>query len=406
MSVAGFRTGRGSAVAASAVLLAFVCASPAWSQTAAPGGKRWVIDLSAAANYDSNVARGDDTVAAARGLRKGEFTYSPNANLDITQPFLGQVLFLSGDVGYVFHQYNKDLRSQRIGLNGGVSTGFGPCGFQVTGGLGSGQSDLSDLDLRVTRNRLRTTSVGASASCTPLAGFGVTGGYTYSESRNSSELFTQDSHNEGVNLGVSYSNRLVGTVSLSGGYSKTDYDNADPTDPFAPRGFQQYNVGVSIARPIGTRLTGSAQIGYTHQDSEAGGRGFGGLTGSGSLTYRVNPRLVTTLNYRRASQASIQQGSNFVVTETADLLASYRLSSRLSASLGGHAGKRSFRGQTVILPTSLLSDKSYGASSTLSLTVGRNSALSLSAGYDHRDANPSRYDYSAYRAGVSVSTTF
>jgi len=386
--------------------LAFVGASPAWSQVAAPAGKRWVVDLSASAIYDSNTAQGSDALAAARGLRKGEFTYSPNANLDITQPFLGQMLFLNGDVGYVFHQYNKRLRSERIGVTGGLQTGYGPCSLQLVGGLSSGQSDLAELSINAVRNRQRTTSGSASVSCNPLAGVGVTGGYSYAQTRNSSDIAAQDSHNESVNLGLTYSNRLIGTASVTGTYGRTQYDDVIPGDPFAPRGFQSYTGSVSIARPIGTRLTGQATIGYTSQDSEGGGRGFSGITGSGALTYRINPRLIANLNYSRSSSGSAQQGSSFVVSQNAGLRFNYRLSPRLSATFGATGAKRSYRGQTIILATSLLNDETYGVSSSLSLLIGRRSSFSVNAGYDHRSANPSIYDYNAYRAGVSVSTTF
>lgn len=391
--------------AASAMLLAIAGAGPAWSQAAA-GGKRWQVELSASSIYDSNVARGSNTVAAARMLRKGEFTYSPNANINIGQRVLGQQLFLTGDVGYTFHQYNKRLRSERIGLQGGLQTGYGPCGLSLVGGLNKGQSDLSQVDLNISRNNQRSTSVAANLSCNPLQGIGVTGGYTYSETRNSSEIRAQDSHQQSGRVGATYSNRLLGTLSINGNYSQTGYNNAQPGDPFTPRGFRQYSGGVSIARPIGTRLTGQAQINYTDQSTDGGGAGFSGLTGSGALTYRVNPRLGLSLSYQRGSQSSIQEGASFVVSQSADIGLNYRLSPRLNLNLGAHGGRQSYRGQTVILPTSLISDDAYGVSSSLSLAVGRNSSIGANAGYDQRSAKPSIYDYSAYRIGVSVSTTF
>ncbi len=392
--------------AASAVFLASACAGPAWSQAVGLAGKRWVVELQASSIYDSNVARGSDAVAAARKLRKGEFTYSPNANINIGQPIFGQQLFLAGDVGYTFHQYNKRLKSEQIGLQGGVRTGYGPCGLTLVGGLNKGQSDLSQIDLSVSRNNQRSTSAAVNVSCNPLQGIGVTGGYTYAETRNSSEIRTQDSHQESGSMGVTYTNRLLGTLSINGNYSQTGYDNAEPGDPFTPQGFHQYSGGVSIARPIGTRLTGQAQINYTDQTTDGGGAGFKGLTGSGTLTYRVNPRVGLSLSYQRGSQASIQEGASFVVSQSADFGLNYRLSQRLNLNLGGHGRRQSYRGQTVILPTSLISDESYGVSSSLSLKVGRNSSISASAGYDERNAKPSIYDYSAYRIGVSVSTTF
>lgn len=388
------------------VLIVLLYGSAAAAQAPGLDERRIEFTASVSAVYDSNVARGSQSVADARGIRRGEFTYSPNGNANIVLPFGRQTVFLSGDVGYEFHQYNSKLQRERIGLTGGVQRPVGPCVGGVNGGFSRSQTDLADLSLIVTENTQQTVTVAGSVSCMPLAGVGVSVGLQHGDTRNTAEMGVVNSSQDAVNAGLNYTNRLIGTLSLTGTYSTSDYGDPGVPDQFVPSGFETTGLSLGIQRPIGTRLTGSASLGYTRLRSKSGTSGFDGLTGTGALNYRVNPRVSAQLAYRRSVNSSLLQGADYALSESLSLRASYRIGSRISTSLGGQVTRGSQRGQIAAVPGTALNSRSKSVFGSVSVPIGRSSNLSFNANYEVRNANPTLFDYSSYRLGVTASTSF
>jgi hypothetical protein len=382
-------------------------AAPAFAQVPGLDEKRLKFTVTGNAIYDSNVARGSQATADERNIRPDDITYSPRVTVDISLPIGRQALFLAGDVGYDYHQYNTQLDRERISLNGGGQAAAGPCVTALTGGVTRSQSDLADLSLLVTKNTQTNYTVQTVASCQLFAGFGATVGGQYGENRNSAEVSVIDSIQRGMNAGLTYSSRLVGTASLTGSYSTTDYKDRGAPDPFVPDGFKSYGVNLSLVRPIGTRLTGSATLGFTRLESNAsGGSKYTGLSGSGSLTYRVNPRLTALVAYNRAAQASLLAGADYQLSESISLQGTYRLGPRIVTTLGGRLSKVSQRGEVNLPSGALLSSSTRSLFGSVGMPVGRKSRVSLTGSYEVRDAKPSLFDYDAYRIGVTASTTF
>lgn len=387
-------------------LAALACAGAAAAQGVALGERRLDVTISGSAVYDSNVAAGSQAVADLRGIRRGDYIYSPNANLDISLPFGRQLVTLSGDIGYEFHQYNSQLKRERIGLAGGVRRPIGPCITSLDLQYGRAQTDLADLSLIVTRNTQENIVTSANVACQPLAGIGASVGAFYGTTTNSAPVGVVDSKRRGVNAAVSYSNSLLGTVALTGAYSTTDYSDPGTPDQFVPPGTNQASLTVSIVRPIGTRLTGTASLGYTRLRSDNGGQAFDGLTGSGALTYRVNPRLTASLTYRRAVQNTLLRGADYTLSESLSLNGSYRIGSRITATFGGQLTRGQQKGQLPTLVDTFSESRAKSVTGSLSTQIGRTGTLSINARYEVRNAKPTLFDYSSYRIGVTASQTF
>jgi len=386
------------------VLLASAAASAANAQDAGGGGRRFDVRLTARATYDSNVARGNQTVATVRDVRPGDYIYEPRATIDLVLPMARQAVFLTGNVGYEFHQYNKDLAREFIDLNGGARTTAGPCGVQLTGGISRRQSNLEDLALTVTRNTEQVLSAGASLQCATPLGIGTTVGYQYSTQSNSADDVPGADTN-GVSMGLVYSNRAIGKLALTGSYSKTDY-SADDELLNPQSGYEQYQGTLSLRREIGHRLAGQASIGYSSQKTEGRAESFHGVTGSGALTYRLNPRLDLGLNYNRNIDTSLDPNIDYVIDELFGISATYRLSSRVSASLGADVNKRNFRGEVTPSPTTISNDELKSVKGALTFKVGRRSSLALNGQYEDRNATPTIFSYTGYRVGIAISTDF
>jgi hypothetical protein len=399
------------ALALSAAALSLSCGAAAAQQSApalpSDTERKVEVQVSARATYDSNVARGTEAVATVRQLRKDDVLYSPNVRFNALYPVGRQAVFLDLNAGYEFYQYNEVLRRERIAATGGVLAQIGPCGGGLTGGYSRRQSDQEDLDLTVTQNVQQTTSASVQVACSFGAGFGQVAGLQYHNTRNSADRGVVDSETVTATGGLSYRNNAVGLVEVVGSATNSTYNDVDVVQAATMSDFQIYSFGVRLSRPIGTRLTGRASIALTEvQTDAAGGDGYRGLSGAGALSYRVNPRLSTTLSYDRSIVPSIQEGSNYTLATSLRLQGSYRVSSRIRTNLGTSWNNRAYEGDIVFPASQIEEENIHSVFGAVVLTLGRDLLLSLDARHDDRNTNLMIFDYKAYRVGLAATKTF
>jgi hypothetical protein len=373
------------------------------------GGRLFKLDVYGKVEYDSNVAGGEEAVAALRGLRKDDILYQPGVLINLNLPVGRQAVFLSGNVSYDFHQYNDTLNASRINLTGGGVAKVGPCSAALTAGYARNQTDQAILPLQVTENIQTVGSVGAQLRC----GTGRLGEFVSVQdvsARNSADVGLIDSNEVSASAGLTYQNHALGQISLFGSYSSSDYGSSnDPTLPPTP-GYRSYGGGISYARPIGRRLKGSLEFSYQSTRS----RGvvgtpettFTGFGTQGSLEYRVTPRLTATVLFSRDIEPTIQQGSNFTVVERAQLDTRYRVSSRISAGLGASWQDINYRQGALALPTFVDRDRIVGIYGNLGVRVGRQASLALDLRREVRNTNITIFNYTDYRVGVTATQSF
>ena len=386
----------------------------AWASSAAAqvpgltsGGRSATLQVRARATYDTNVARGNSVVAAARNVRKDDILYAPSAKVDVVWPVGRQSVFLQGTAGYEFYQYNKKLQREQIALTGGATGSAGPCQGTLTGGYSRRQSDLADLTLLVTKNTQEATTVGVQTSC--LIGGGVGGNLSVQRVHltNSATVGVVNSDVTSVQTGLSYQNRALGAVSLIAGYSEANYGGQPGILLATNLGFTTRSLGVSYSRPIGTRLQGQAAFSYsTVESSGAAGQSHVGLTGSAALSYRASSRLNATLSYQRSIAPSILQGSSYNLQQSLALDARYTVSSRVTAGAGASWSKRNYRGVAPAASSLIVDDDLKAVFASLQLSVGRNASLGLDARREVRNTNLTIFDYTAYRVGITATQSF
>ena len=138
--------------------------------------RRLDFGLQGRVEYNSNVARTDETQAAIRGLTLGDTIFTPAATFDLLLPVGRQSLFLLGSAGYSFYDNNKDLDRERVDLTGGVNTRFGPCAATFSGGYARGINRIDDpVLIDNVRNIQETERLGVDVSCSRQTGLGVVG---------------------------------------------------------------------------------------------------------------------------------------------------------------------------------------------------------------------------------------
>ena len=373
------------------------------------GAQLFKLDVLGKIQYDSNVARGNVVVDTARALHKDDVLYEPTVQVNLNKQINREDLFLTGSVGYDWHQYNKQLDSNRINLLGGGIARLGSCSGTLTLGYAEAQTDLSTLPLTVTKNVSTTESVGGQLRCTAgKIGAFVTTNASSNNNNSSAAAGLINSNSVSVNSGVTYQNKLVGIVSAFGGYSSSSYDNTSGAAVLAATGFRTYSGGLSIERPIGARLKGSAQVSYEKSESRGGAAPIKvtGLGAQGSLDYRVNSRINASLQFAREVQPTIQLGSTFTIVDDLQLNVRYKLSSRLSVGGGGELHQIDYRGVTTALPNLITSDKTDALFANIGLKIGRSGNLVLDGRWEHRNTNLTIFDYTDYRVGITASQSF
>ena len=399
-----------------ALLFAAAWSTEAAAQTSSAGERNLTIGLKARAEYDSNVARGNRTFSDLTGVRPDDIRYNLAASVDASMPVGRQSVFLRGDIGYDFYQYNKSLKRERIELLAGSALSFGPCRGSATAAYHRAIADDEDLTLADSRSTVQQrVTVGATESCGLIGNLGQSGSVQHSEVTNSGARTLIGSQSTSVSGGLNYGSRTLGSLGLIGSYTQTSYDQP-PTIVVAPTpDVKIYSVGLQYERPIGQRLSGVASISryQVHRDSGvAPTTALGtsndnkGTSWSVGLNYNVSSRLSTQVSFSSSVGASTRIGAGFQKRQIEEISASYQISPRLHASMAATSSKRDFPGATTTVLGVASREKRDTIRGNLGFDLGRKTRLSLDGRYDQVHTDVSLLDYSSYRIGLTASVSF
>src|SRR4051812_12471236 len=100
------RGGRKDLRVAGFALLTAAAVSSWAGAAAAQTARHFGAEVRVTAEYDDNVARRSSSLGRPGLKRKDDYIYSPSVAVDAGMPVGRYNLFLSGDIGYDFHQYN------------------------------------------------------------------------------------------------------------------------------------------------------------------------------------------------------------------------------------------------------------------------------------------------------------
>lgn len=393
------------------VALALAAPGYARAQTAQDNG--FEFELRARAQYDSNVARASGTAADMAGVEPADIRYTVSAAVDGGRRIGSYQTFLRGSLSYDFYDKNKSLERWRGDLNGGASGRLGPCAAAVNAGYLRTLSELSPIRPTDPRNSVESVvSYGASTSCPIFGSIGGTVAVQRREISPSGSLVQVGSDTTTVTTSVGYVSRVFGQLSLFGSYGKTNYDQAATATLSAASGFENYSVGMQYTRPIGTRMSGSASISYFElkRDSASNpllaGGDTNGLAWNLGVTYRASNRLSMDLNYTDSTGATARANSSYQHEKRAAASVRYQASRRLRASVRVDYSDRNFSGGANSALGLASSEQRFNYGGSITYDLGRNTSLSFDANRSKVETDQALLDYTAERAGVSVTTKF
>jgi hypothetical protein len=283
-----------------------------------------------------------------------------------------------------------------------------------------GQTDLQSLTVNVTQNTTQTYTLNASESCSTRTGLTENLQVTHSATQNSSTALN-NFDTTGVSGMIGYSNQAIGTVGVTVGYDQTNYTKFAALSTSRPQQLEVSSVGVQLSRPIGARLSGSASVSYSHSTQAiafgatgTGSNSYSGLTSSIGLTYIVGPRLQLATHVSRAVSGTSLQAVGYSLTTEVDGSATYKVSSRISTSVGVSWNRIDYKGRQQLLNPSLpflnLFTPGWTDTTTVygqaSLQIGRRSSASLNLRHAMGGSNLALYNYASTYAGLTLATSF
>ena len=397
------------------------------------------------ATYYTNVAGSSEALATARGLKLADEVYNPSINLNLVEPMGGISLFLIGQAGYNFYQQNSVLDGESINLQGGANARLGVCDATASGAWSRYQSNPADLLTVTTKNIQQLFSGELDARCDQLGNIIPSASVSQTWSNNSALIYTtQDYHSFSANASVAYKREPIGTISLIGQYTQTAYPHRAFALGTGPEddGYDLYSGGIRFERAFGATLNLSASVSETSLSTNDDlGKGFNGITYNASLSYHPTARLNFNLALNRevdpgsylnglygvnevysgqsgsgqtANAASVINGTytgqalnaTYGINETYSGQASYRVTSRLTATLGASAVESNFAGAAIVPGIDITAQTIRSFYGALAFNASPTFSVSLNVGEDQRSANVIGYSYSGAHVGLAVSKAF
>ncbi len=371
------------------------------------GTKRFAADVRGNVAYASNIAGGDETIAAIRRIRPSDVTFQSGATLKFQLLSGRNVLFLTGTADVRRHVHNKILDGEEYQISAGAGSQLGPCSGLVGASYARRRSLVEDLALPVATNITEQPLASVSMSCGSGAVIGsVQASAEKLRNRGKQQGFVDSDTRSGA-ASVGYRNAALGDVSLIAQYSKVDYDDdilsALPSGLNATQDFEQYGVGVQYARKIGMRLSGTAAV-LVNQLNATSAKSTG-VSGNAALEYRATPRIQLSLGYDRSNQASVLVNTSYLYAQSVEFKVNYRLSQRISLSAGARGSRDQYRGG-IPSPLQIRNSEQLSGNIGGSMKIGRNAQFTVSAEHVDRKADVRIYDFTSDNVTLGFTTQF
>ena len=241
-------------------------ATPAWAAPARPAtnARQFELGFDSQVEYDTNLPRSSAAEAKLRNLVQEDVAYSPNARLNLRLPIGRQAFFFNGSGGYVFHDSNTRLDSERLNVTSGFDTRLGPCQNRLAGSYQRSLADLQNVNLAsAVTDKVEVKRAGIDIQCSRPTGVGVT--FSASEDWNDhslAQVAQQDSRGENYSTGLNYSRPALGTLTLFGSYGRTKFPHR-PAVGGQEQGYEVTAGGMTYDRHLGARIEGTVSVSYS-----------------------------------------------------------------------------------------------------------------------------------------------
>lgn len=397
-------------LAVGALLASVAVTSPALAAPKAPVDK-FSVTASVRVEHQTNMTGVSESEAKFRGIQPDDTTYAPGIGVVVNLPVGRQTFFLNGYAGYLYHETNTIYDSEHLRLDTGVRGRVSICDVVASANYQRALSSFEDIVLGPTvDNILEVKGARVLASCARRTGLGVTGSISHSVATNNHTLLRIQDYTETSYMGgVTYSKPRLGTLTLFGQRSETDYDHRTSIAGLS-EGYTSTAGGLTYERHLGARIDGSVTVSYTSVEGSGvktpGVRtDFDGVTYQLTAGYRASQRLNFDASFGRQVTPSNRFGNSYDVGTRYAVHANYDLGSRISTNLGYEQRETDSSGGQIFagnLTDSTVKIVSGGVRFKLNRRIG----FSLDAAHEERDANNPRYTYDNTRVGVSASATY
>lgn len=368
------------------------------------------ISVQFAATYYTNVSGSSDAIAALRGLNTEDVVYAPSLNLNLVEPLGGATVFLNGYIGYDIHQRNTILDRERISVQGGANTRLAICDTTLSGVYSRSQSDLTDLIVVATNNTQETITAALDATCNTGGRLIPSFGVAQTWSTNSAvQYLTQEYESTAANAALAYNAGSLGTFSLIGSFTRTDYPNRFFLLPTGLQndGYQMYSGGLRYQNDLMPNLNLTASVSGTSLETDNNvGASFDGITYDAALTYRASSRMNFNVGLSRATKPSMYINSSYSVSESYFGGVDYTVSARIKAGITASYTQSDYSGGALLPGFNITDQTMRSVMGSVSYTISPTFSATLRGGYTQRDANVVGYSYSGAQVGLALSKAF
>ncbi len=372
----------------------------------------WSVDGRVTATYDSNIARIGEGALNQRGLTKSDWTVTPSVSARLVQPIGQQYLFVDGSAGYDFHRRNTGLDRERFQGTAGGGAVVGPCRPVVFVNYAASQSDLADLDLTSSSNRLRSVGTAVGLQCGRAVGPGLMAMAQRTDSKNSANTLTiQDRTQEVLTASLLYSAPNLADVSLIWTYANTEFPNRiNPGRPVGD-GFWTQSMGARVQRDFGSRLTvgvSGSRVVVKREFSPVGDPlKFYTTTWQGDVAYRFGRRILLELDVLREVRPSGRPGKLLDIVEGLEGRIRYRLNPRISVNVGHAYQQVRSNGDTVDFARDVVTNAyTNGTFGAVEFRTPGGMGVTLDVRHEDRNTNLPIFNYISTRVGLTTSVSF
>lgn len=380
-------------------------------------GRGYTLDLGVDSLFDNNILREGGSFIRPTGSRS-DFVLTPSATLQAGLPVARQQLFTTLSVGRDIYARNTIYDRTRISVGGGANLHAGPnCQGSLFGQYSERQGTQLDL-IVVAPNKQQDTIYAVNAGCGRSRGLGFGGGYTRTQTRNGSAIYSLfDSNSSTLSGNVRYNSGPLGSLVLTGSYADVSYPGRGPPVFASTDGVKVYMGQLSYHREVGPLLSGDIGVSYIRASPKlatfdaTGARANPGYSGPGfnvALSYHPGVRLSGVLSATRDVTASTNVGALYVINANYGVDLTYKLSPRLSAGAGGSYDTRVYRGAfaSVADPLARSKDTLYRTYVQISYSPVRRYSVNLTVSQQGLRSKPNLFDYDSTTAALGVHVKF
>lgn len=383
-------------------------------------GRGYILDASLLTRSDSNFRRsGSGSTAAIR--------LSPLVDIGIGTKLGRQQIYVGSSVGRDIFLNNSQFNQNRYTIGAGADL---VAGTRCTANFGAQYSRRQLLQsdaVELADNVVKDLVSGAGFNCRGPVGVGFGATAVYREARNARlerQLF--DFNSLTISPQISYASPVLGVFSLGGSLSQYRYPQRSLLTPdgVVQDGIDIRTGRIGFSRALGTRLQlslGASLIdvkpkpllqllpGPLPGTAVAVEReGFSGGGFDAALTARLGSRATITASADRSVRGGGNVGALLSRSTSYGLDANYRLSSSLSAGVGGNVSELRYIGSFASRdePFPRVSDNIKRVYGQINYSPASRYSAGFEVSHQKRQSNPSLFEFSNTSALVRLSVKF